>query len=59
MPPMKKIRENSRGGELKEMEASIKPETNFKSLRIRMLNKLRRVDYLTENFNREILSIKK
>ena len=45
---------------LKEMEGSKLSETEFKIMVIRMLSELRgRIDEHNENFNREIVSIKK
>ena len=42
------------------MKASNLPDTEFKTLVIRMLNEHRkRVDDLSDNFNKEIVSIKK
>ena len=41
------------------METSNLPDAEFKTLIIRMLNKLRgRIDELNENFNKEIVNIK-
>ena len=46
--------------ELNEMEARSPPDTEFKTLVIRMLKELRRrMDDLSENFNKEILSLKR
>ena len=44
---------------LNEMEASNRPDTEFKPLVITMLKEFRRkIDELRENFNKEIVSIK-
>ena len=56
----KKEQEKTPEKELKEMETSNPPDTQFKTQVIRMLNeRRRRIDALSENSNKEIVSIKR
>ena len=55
-----KEQKNTLKKELNKMEASNLPDAEFKTLVIRMLIEIRGgIDHLSENFNKEIVSIKK
>lgn len=44
---------------LNEMETSNMPDKEFKTMILKMLNELERIDELIESFNKEIENIKK
>ena len=55
-----KEKDKTPGKELNEREISNLPDTEFKTLVIRMLNELRgRIDELSKNLNKEIEAIKR
>ena len=60
MPYMKEQQKSPEKKELNEMEANNLPDTEFKTMLIRMLKELRgRMDELSDNVNTEIVSLKK